>query len=170
MAKKIARQWWRPVSGAAAQDGAPRSRDRVVEFALACCIIGVLQALYLVNNAIVPYKARLARAVFHSGGDEQIAILEAMAIEGSWSGTREGATVSLVDMPNGTVAGLKFFADKYPLIVVNWQCKLATVPEIENALKSLPANKAEAYKGLTPIELPAEYGFRVCQRGDGSAR
>ncbi len=170
MVKKIARLFWRPAYGAFAQDGAPRSRDRVIEFVMAGCIIGVLQALYLVNNAVMPGKARMTGNTFWNNDPEHIASLEALAIEGRWDYTNGGAAVSLVDMHNGTVAGLKSFTAEYPLVVVNWQCKLATVPEIENALKSLPPKKAEAYKGLTPVELPAEYGFKVCRRGDGSAR
>lgn len=159
----------RSTYGAAARDGAPRNRNRVVELAVGVCVIAVLTGLYILNNAAMTGKARMTYALWGKSVDEK-PLLENLAIEGRWGNASNGEFVSLVKMRNGTVAGLKFFTGEDSLYVVNWKCKQASEREVADALKLLPAKTAVAFKGLEPVELPAEYGFKVCQRGDESAR
>lgn len=151
------------------QDATPRSRDRVVGFAIAVCIIGVLQALYLLNNATMLGKARVTNAVSWEPPTMQPALMETLAFEGALDDAHQRELVRVADMHNGTVAGLKFFIAGDPLYVVNWQCKAATVQEVAEAVQALPEKQAAALKGLTPAELPAGYQFKVCQQGSGRA-
>jgi hypothetical protein len=149
-------------------DGVPRNRDRVVELVVGICIIAILQALYSLNNAVQLGKARLSQAFTEKTSNEKI-LLEKLAVEGSMDDANNGVIVSLVDMHNGTVTGLKFYTAGDSLYVVNWKCKQATVQEIVSTLKMLPEASAKKFKGLEPIELPAEYRFKVCQKGAAGA-
>lgn len=150
------------------RDGVPVNRDRVVELVMGICIIAILQALYSLNNSVQLGKARLSNAFTEKITNEKI-LLEKLAVEGSMDDASNGAIVSLVDMKNGTVAGLKFFASNDSLYVVNWECRQATVQEIVNTLKMLPEASSKKFKGLEPVGLPAEYRFKVCQKGTAGA-
>jgi hypothetical protein len=152
-----------------ARDRVPMNRDRIVELAMGVCIIVVLHALYILNNSVHLGKARLANAFSEKTANEKI-LLEKLAMEGHWDDSNNGEIVSLVDMKNGKVAGLKFFTSGDSLYIVNWECKQATVQEIKNTLKSLPEESAKEFTALVPVELPAEYRFKVCQKGAASAQ
>ena len=150
------------------RDGVPRNRDRLVELVMGVCIIAVLQSLYILSNSAQLGKARLSSAFIEITTNEK-SLLEKLALEGVLDDANNGAIVSLVDMKNGKVAGIKFFTAGDPLYVVNWECKQATVQEIVNTLKMLSEANAKKFKGLEPVELPAEYRFKVCQKGTAGA-
>lgn len=150
------------------RDGVPMNRDILVELVMGICIIAVLHALYILNNSVQLGKARLSNAFTEKTSNEKI-FLEKLAIEGRTDDASNGTIVSLVDMHNGTLAGLKFYTAGDSLYVVNWECKQASVQEIENTLKVLPEADAKKFRGLEPVELPAEYKFKVCQKGTAGA-
>lgn len=151
------------------RDRFPMSRDRIVEFAMGICIIVVLHALFILNNTVQLGKARLTNAFSEKIANEKI-LLEKLAMEGHWGDSNNGEIVSLVDMKNGKVAGLKFFTSGDSLHIVNWECKQAAVQEIEHALKLLPEESAKKFSALEPVELRAAYRFKVCQKGAASAQ
>lgn len=150
------------------RDGVPMNRDRMVELAMGVGIIVVLHALYIMNNSVQLGKARMSNAFSQKTANEKM-LLEKLAMEGNPDGANNSGTVSLVDMKNGKVAGLKFFMADDSLYVVNWECKQATVQEIADTLKVLPEESTKKFSGLEPIELPAEYKFKVCQKGAAGA-
>jgi len=192
VAEKITIKSWRPTFGVVmpirnipgnemlvARDGVPASRDRIVELIMAVCIIGVLHGLYVMNHYAVPGKARMI-AAFEGKNADEMKLREILAVEGNWGNANNSEIVSLVDMKNGKVAGLKFFVTSDPLYVVNWECRQATVQEIMHAKKSLPENSlldkslpdksAKIFKDLEAVELTAEYGFKVCKKGGAGAQ
>ncbi len=150
-------------------DTAPRSRDRVVEFAIAICIIGVLEALYLLNNAPMVSKARLVGAIGLDPPSAKTVLPETLAFEGALDSADQREFVRVANMRNGTVAGIKFLIAGDPLYVVNWQCRAATAQEVAEAVKALPDEKAAALRSLTPVELPPDHQLKTCQQGSGSA-
>lgn len=151
------------------RDGVPMNRDRIVELVMGICILAVLHALFILNHYALPGKARMSEAFLAKSVDEML-FLETLAMEGNLENSNNGEFVSLVNMRNGTVAGLKFFTTGDSLYVVNRECKQATVQEIVFALKMLPEKSASKFKGLDAVALPDEYGFKVCKKGGDSAR
>lgn len=144
-------------------DAAPRSRDRLVELAMAVCIVGVLSALYIMNGQQAILRAHLANA-FASKDENQVAYLEALALEGVPSGGDNGGVVGLAAMKRGAT-GLKFMPDGDTTYLVQWRCTTASAAEIEQELasgagqatKTLRTGKAQA------VALPAEDAPRICQ-------
>jgi hypothetical protein len=146
------------------RDGVPMNRDRIVELVMAVCIIAVLHGLYILHNYALPGKARMVAAFEGKSADEK-PLLETFAVEGDWDNAGNGEIVSLVNLKNGKVAGLKFIASGNSMHMVNWKCSQATVQEIAHAMKSLPDKSAKEFQGLEPVELAYEYGFNVCTKG-----
>ncbi len=160
----------RPFLGpAAARSDAPRNRDRIFELAVGICIVGVLQALFLSDHYAELVKARMSHAFIDKTMDET-ALLETLAVEGTPEGAQRGEIVSLVNLHDGRVSGLKFFLDGDTLYLAHRACRQATVQEIAGTLNALPKEKASEFAGLEPVELPAEYTFKVCREGSSGAR
>lgn len=144
-------------------DEAPRSRDRLVELAMVVCIIGVLSALYVVNGQQAILRAHLANT-FASKDENQVAYLEALALEGVPGAGNHGGVMGLAAMKRGAT-GLKFVPDGDTTYLVQWRCTTASTAEIEQELasgagqatKNLRAAKAQA------VALPAEDAPRICQ-------
>lgn len=172
MAQKIATHTFRKQTNDCGEklirDGAPMNRDWLVELAMGVSIVAILQALYILNNAALLDKVRLSYAFMDKTNNELI-FLEKLAIEGNKDDSTDGGFVSLVDMKNGKVAGLKFFAEVESIYLVDWGCRHATVQEIEETIKVLPEANAKKFRELKPVEHSAEYKFKVCKKGTAGA-
>lgn len=148
---------------AATADAAPRNRDRLVELAMAVCIIGVLSALYILHAQRLIILSYLSDA-YTAKEENQVTFLTSLALEGKPRGGNHGGVVGLAPLRHG-VTGLKFLPDSHTTFVINWRCTTASKAEIE---QELATGKGQATKnlrdeGAQAVALPASDAPGICQ-------
>ncbi len=152
------------------RDEAPRDRDRLIELAMAVCIVGVLSALYIIHGQRAIILAHAANA-YASKEDNQVAFLESLALEGAPRNANHGGVVGLAAMGHGAT-GLTFVPAGDTIFVVNWRCMAASKAEIEQELATGPGATTRNLRerAAQAVPLPAESAPPICQGASRDAQ